>query len=293
MDYLDLPYCRQKMMLRLSLIALLVLAGSVAFSQEITFVLRADATQICLSDSLKISYRISGYSQLKAITKLDEMPGFELIQGPGARQTQNIQSNSRGGYDTSRSYEVAYTLRPLATGRFTLPALTVTTADGRTLPSNTLEVTVVRDCKARIRNTSFDAATATTPVFKGYIHAGDTSRDGKLHDELRGLGNSLLHQGEVITEPRNVYLTFYCKTADSRTACMQWAQQQGFRIPGNADLDGADKNGEYLFWIARKEVAIPDSLFPMVRQIVHALEDRFKSQVRYGWATAQQLKVGK
>lgn len=281
------------MMFRPYFIAFLVLISNAAASaQEITFVLRANASQICLTDSLKISYRISGYDQLKVWTKLSKITGFELLQGPDARQTENVRSNKRGGYDTVRSYEAIYTLRPLATGQYTLPALTATLANGKVLQSNTLQLKVIRDCRARIIDTSFgETAGAAFPFMSIYVPTGDTSKVGKLQDELRRMANGLLYLGEVITEPRNVYITFYCKTADSRAACMQWAQQQGFRIPNNSDLDGADEHGEYLLWIARKEVAIPDKIFPVVQQIIQKVEERFTPQVRYKGVLAQQLKA--
>ena len=56
-------------------------------------------------------------------------------------------------------------------------------------------------------------------------------------------------------------------------------EQLSFHIPKQLDI--ADKAGESPLWIAKKYSAEPSKVFPMINEIVLAIDNRFNEQVYY------------
>ncbi|MGB0868264.1 MAG: BatD family protein [Flavobacteriales bacterium] len=122
------------------LFLLFLLFSTQAFSQSITA--SVQRSKVGLSERFEVSYKANGDVDFNGLSFND----FVKLGGPNHSSQMSIINGS-----VSQTKGVSYVLRPKKIGTFTLPAITGK-AGGKTISSNTVQVTVIKGSPEAERN---------------------------------------------------------------------------------------------------------------------------------------------
>ena len=118
---------------------LLLGSGSWLWGQKTSFTATA-RSKVGMGQRFELSYSLNAEGSGFEISNLT---GFDVLSGPNPASSSNISIvNGRATQSITRSW--SYILQPKKTGTFTLPAASVTAADGKKYTSNTVTVEVVK-----------------------------------------------------------------------------------------------------------------------------------------------------
>ncbi|HEY4149043.1 MAG TPA: BatD family protein [Chitinophagaceae bacterium] len=123
------------MRIRKSLLILCLLPTCLSVSAQVKFSTVIDQKEISKSDYLEVQYVVENAQSVDQITP-PSFEGFTVIEGPSQQSSVSVINGA-----VSKSQGISFTLKPTATGQFTIPGARAI-ADGKQLQSNSIVVRV-------------------------------------------------------------------------------------------------------------------------------------------------------
>lgn len=246
-----------------------MLPATVLWAQgEVSFTTEAPA-EAGLNDQVEVTYTIRNAEDLRSLNP-GKFQDFQILAGPFQSQSTNL-SITNGHRVQTQTISLTYILKPLRTGRLTIPAAEAKDADNNTFASNKRTINIVPGSLANTRAQSVTDPFADDPFARMQPRRNNArpqvSADSKpvsqadLRDDLFmkvEVDKTSVFAGEQITASYKLYTRLPMQASISRLPSLNGFWTQDFDIPGTPKpVEEVVDGKKYQVFLIKKSALFP------------------------------------